>query len=119
MQPQAPVEPPVVLLSGAETTVTIRGDGTGSPNQEFVLSAALERDEPNVTVASIDTDGIDGKSDVAGGIVGADAELPTPEVRDALANNDADGFLEGHGEVIVTGPTSTNVNGLRVLVVNE
>ena len=115
----SPVEPPAVLLSGGETTVTITGDGTGGPNQEFALSAALELAEPGITVASVDTDGIDGKSDAAGGIVGADAELPSAEARDALANNDAGGFLERRDGVILTGPTNTNVNDLRVLVVDE
>ncbi|MFC6764994.1 glycerate kinase type-2 family protein [Natrinema soli] len=114
-----PVEPPAVLLSGGETTVTITGDGTGGPNQEFILSAALERSEPGITVASVDTDGIDGKSDVAGGIVGVDADLPHAEVQEALANNDAGGFLERHDGVILTGATNTNVNDLRIFVVED
>ncbi|RKD88009.1 glycerate kinase type-2 family protein [Halopiger aswanensis] len=114
-----PVEPPAVLLSGGETTVTITGDGTGGPNQEFALSAALERSEPGITVASVDTDGIDGKSDAAGGIVGADTDLPQAEAQEALANNDAGGFLERHDGVILTGATNTNVNDLRVLVVED
>ncbi len=114
-----PVEPPAVLLSGGETTVTITGDGTGGPNQEFALSAAVELSEPGVTVASVDTDGIDGGSDAAGGIVGADAEVPRVEARDALADNDAGGFLESQDGVILTGPTNTNVNDLRVLIVED
>lgn len=114
-----PVEPPAVLLSGGETTVTIAGDGTGGPNQEFALGAALERSEPGITVASVDTDGIDGKSNAAGGIVGADADLPQAEAQQALANNDAGGFLERHDGVILSGATNTNVNDLRVLVVED
>lgn len=114
-----PVEPPAVLLSGGETTVTIRGDGTGGPNQEFALSAAIELSEPDVTVASVDTDGIDGKSNAAGGIVDANIELPEHEAREALEENDAGGFLEDYEGVIVTGPTNTNVNDLRVIVVDE
>ncbi len=114
-----PVEPPTVLLSGGETTVTLSGDGSGGPNQEFALSAALELVEPGVTVASVDTDGIDGTSETAGGIVEADAEIPLHEARDALEDNDVGGFLERRDGVIVTGPTNTNVNDLRVLVVDE
>lgn len=114
-----PIEPPAVLLSGGETTVTIDGDGTGGPNQEFALSAALELDEPGVTVASADTDGIDGASDAAGGIVGSETNLAIAEARDALNDNDAGGFLERHDGIIETGPTNTNVNDLRVLVVTS
>lgn len=114
-----PVEPPAVLLSGGETTVTIRGDGTGGPNQEFALSAAIELDELDVTVASVDTDGIDGKSDAAGGIVDGGTDLPMRKAQDALESNNAGGFLEDRHGLIVMGPTNTNVNDFRVLVVEE
>jgi hydroxypyruvate reductase len=115
----APVEPPAVLLSGGETTVTIRGDGVGGPNQEFALSAALELTDPDVVVASVDTDGIDGNSEAAGGIATKETANPVAEAREALANNDAGGFLERRDGLIVTGPTGTNVNDLRVFVVPE
>lgn len=114
-----PIEPPAVLLSSGETTVTLEGDGTGGPNQEFALSAALELGEPGVTVASVDTDGIDGASDAAGGIVGSETDLPAGEARNALDDNDAGGFLKQYDGVIDTGPTNTNVNDLRVLVVTS
>lgn len=114
-----PVEPPAVLLSGGETTVTISGDGTGGPNQEFTLSAALELAKPNVTVASVDTDGVDGPSAVAGGLIEANSEIPLLEARKALENNDSGSFLKRRDEVIVTGPTNTNVNDLRVLIIEE
>ncbi len=113
----SPVEPPAVLLSGGETTVSIDGDGTGGPNQEFALSAGLEVDVPGVTVASVDTDGIDGASDAAGGIVDSDTTLFTTEARDALDNNDAARFLERREGLVETGPTNTNVNDLRVVVI--
>ena len=113
-----PVDPPAVLLTGGETTVTIRGDGTGGPNQEFALSGAIELDEPGITVASVDTDGIDGASDAAGGIATPETAAPVGEARDALANNDAGGFLAERDALIVTGPTGTNVNDLRLFVVS-
>ncbi|WP_049972288.1 glycerate kinase type-2 family protein [Haladaptatus cibarius] len=114
-----PVEPPAVILSGGETTVTLHGDGTGGPNQEFVLSAALQLTEPGITVASVDTDGIDGASEAAGGIVSPEAVGPIIEARTALRDNDAGGFLSRHGGQIITGPTATNVNDLRVFIVSE
>jgi hydroxypyruvate reductase len=114
-----PVEPPAVLLSGGETTVTIRGDGRGGPNQEFALSAALELDaDAAVTVASVDTDGIDGNSDAAGGISDADTASPRRAARRALDENDAGGVLDDRDGVIRTGPTATNVNDLRVFVIS-
>jgi hydroxypyruvate reductase len=115
-----PFEPPAVVLSGGETTVTLRGDGDGGPNQEFALSAALELDDPGVVVASADTDGIDGASDAAGAIVDADTVADDlAAARDALARNDAYAFLAARDALIETGPTGTNVNDLRVMVVES
>ncbi|MFC6904677.1 glycerate kinase [Halalkalicoccus tibetensis] len=111
-----PVEPPAVICSGGETTVTLRGDGTGGPNQEFALSAALELDS-HTALASVDTDGIDGASDAAGAVVDSET-VPDPEpARAALAENDVYPYLDEQGAIIETGPTGTNVNDLRVLVV--
>lgn len=115
----SPIEPPAVLLSGGETTVTIHGDGTGGPNQEFVLSAAIELTDASVTVASVDTDGIDGNSKVAGAVATAATADPESEARSALAKNDAGGFLGAYSALIETGPTGTNVNDLSVFVVRE
>jgi len=143
-----PITPPAVVLSGGETTVTIRGDGTGGPNQEFVTSAALELGgggvdtgsgdergaepedesgaepgdergaEGRITVAAVDTDGIDGASDAAGALVdGTTVEAPEV-VREALAENDVYPYLESRGALVLTGPTGTNLNDLRVLVVD-
>jgi len=117
-----PFEPPVALLSGGETTVTVRGDGTGGPNQEFALSAAiaLSGDEGPL-VASVDTDGVDGATDAAGALVDAEA-APGNErerARNALRDNDAYTFLKEQGRLVETGPTGTNVNDLRVLLVGE
>lgn len=114
-----PVSPPAVLLSGGETTVTIKGDGCGGPNQEFALSAGVELDELGIVVASVDTDGIDGNSDAAGGIVDHQTTTSVDAARSALANNDSCSVLAESGGLIHTGPTGTNVNDLRVVVVDE
>jgi len=121
-----PVDPPAVVLSGGETTVTVRGDGEGGPNQEFALRAALEfggaaaETPDDVVLAAVDTDGRDGGSDAAGAIVDAttvpDADAAT-EARAALADNDAGTYLDGRDALVYTGRTGTNVNDLRVLVV--
>ena len=120
-----PIAPPAVVVSGGETTVTVDGDGVGGPNQEFALSAAVElavsdavagSDEAEIVVAAVDTDGIDGPTDAAGGIV--DSETITPRVgRRALAENDAAAALDAADALIETGSTGTNVNDLRVVVV--
>jgi hydroxypyruvate reductase len=114
-----PVEPPAVLLTGGETTVTVRGDGVGGPNQEFAVAASLELTDPDVTVASVDTDGIDGNGEAAGGIADATTATPADEARASLANNDAGTFLAERDCLVVTGPTGTNVNDLHVFVVPE
>ena len=111
-----PLSPPAVVVSGGETTVTVTGDGVGGPNQEFALSAGLECDEPGVVVAAVDTDGIDGPTDAAGAIV--DCETVDDEAAAAaLADNDAYTVLEAANALVRTGPTGTNVNDLRVVVV--
>lgn len=112
-----PIEPPAVIVGGGETTVEIRGDGTGGPNQEFALSGALELDGEGVTLACVDTDGVDGNSDAAGGIVTAETVTDHREALDALGRNDVTTYLEEHRGVIRTGPTNTNVNDLYVAVV--
>jgi hydroxypyruvate reductase len=113
-----PVSPPAAIISGGETTVTVYGDGTGGPNQEFVVAAGLELGEPGVVVAAVDTDGIDGGTDAAGGIVDSET-IPVEQARKALAENDAYTALERVSALIRTGPTGTNVNDLRAVVVPE
>jgi len=113
-----PVEAPAVLLSGGELTVTVRGDGAGGPNTEFVLASALELDDA-ATVAAVDTDGIDGHAEAAGGIVDSATVGDPARARDALANSDAATYLRGRSDAVVTGPTGTNVNDLRVVVLEE
>ncbi|TQQ83302.1 DUF4147 domain-containing protein [Halonotius terrestris] len=141
-----PLAPPAVVVSGGETTVTVRGDGTGGPNQEFALSAAVELAasatvddgsgnggnggnggnadndgtgsdaSADTVVAAVDTDGVDGPTDAAGGIVDAETVEPAAGHR-ALAANDAYRVLDSADALIETGQTGTNVNDLRVVVV--
>lgn len=113
-----PVEPPAILLSGGETTVTVTGNGEGGPNQEFALSAAIETDAPEITVASVDTDGIDGV-EAAGAITTTETAMPQNAAQSALDANDAGTFLDQADARIYTGQTNTNVNDLRVVVIEE
>lgn len=111
-----PLDVPAVVLSGGEATVTVRGDGVGGPNAEFALAAAIELPDA-ATIACVDTDGKDGSSDFAGAVVDADTVGDVREAREALGNSDAYGYLGERTAVISTGATGTNVNDLRVLVV--
>lgn len=111
-----PVDPPAAVLSGGETTVTVRGEGHGGPNLEFALGAALELPEGAV-LAAVDTDGRDGSTDAAGALVDADTVDDPEAARDALADNDAYPYLDDRNALVHTGPTGTNVNDLRVLLV--
>ena len=115
-----PGDAPVLLLSGGECTVTRRGDGRGGPNAEFALAAAIAFDgDPRVHLLACDTDGVDGADEVAGGYAGPETlGLAGAEAaRAALAENDAHGFFARVGGQIVTGPTLTNVNDFRALLV--
>ncbi|MFD1684723.1 glycerate kinase type-2 family protein [Halobellus litoreus] len=113
-----PVSPPAAVLSGGETTVTIRGDGTGGPNQEFTLSAATELPEGTVLCA-VDTDGIDGPTDAAGALVDAATVDDLREARAKLKENDVYDYLDERDALVFTGQTGTNVNDLRLLLVPE
>ena len=118
-----PVDPPAVVIAGGECTVTVRGDGIGGPNLEFALSAALDlRDAglgERVAVAAVDTDGLDGSTDAAGGLVDGTTVTDERAAHDALADNDALSYLDRLGAALRSGATSTNVNDLWVAVVEE
>ncbi|MFB6146740.1 MAG: glycerate kinase [Halobacteriaceae archaeon] len=116
-----PVEPPAVVLSGGETTVTVRGEGTGGPNGEYALRTALEVSgtDTAVALACVDTDGRDGSADAAGALVDPGTVDDRGVARDALARNDSHGYLGEREALIQTGPTGTNVNDLRVFVVGR
>jgi len=118
--------PPAVLLAAGETTVTVRGTGRGGRNQELALSAAavLEGFPGPAVVASLGTDGIDGASDAAGGVAddGSAARargLDLAPIRDFLDRNDSWTFMATLGDLIVTGPTGTNVGDLVVLLAGD
>lgn len=113
---------PVLLLSGGECTVTRRGDGRGGPNAEYVLAAALALNgHPQIHVLACDTDGVDGVEEVAGAYAGPEvlriAASQDLSAELALANNDAHSFFHKVGGQVVTGPTLTNVNDFRAIVV--
>jgi len=120
------VTPPAVLLSGGETTVTVHGKGRGGRNSEFLLAlaAALTKDPEGsggIYALACDTDGIDGTEDNAGAIVYPNtvdrAASRGIAIKEALAGNDSYGFFAALGDLIVTGPTLTNVNDFRAILV--
>ncbi|WP_426102163.1 glycerate kinase type-2 family protein [Massilia sp. TSP1-1-2] len=113
---------PCVILSGGETTVTVRGTGRGGRNAEYLLSLALALDGARgVYAIACDTDGIDGSEDNAGAVCGPDtlerAAALGLDGRSLLENNDAYTFFAALGDLVVTGATRTNVNDLRALLV--
>ena len=117
-----PLKPPVALISGGETTVTVRGKGRGGRCSEFLLSLAIELDGlANTWALACDTDGIDGIEDNAGAIATPDAlargRAKGLDAKRMLADNDGYGFFAALGDLVVTGPTRTNVNDYRVILV--
>ena len=117
-----PLKPPVALISGGECTVTVRGNGRGGRCTEFLLSLAVElAGAANVYAIACDTDGIDGSEDNAGAVLtpeslarGARLGL---DARKLLADNDAYGFFSRLEDLVVTGPTRTNVNDYRAILI--
>ncbi|MBL8535516.1 MAG: glycerate kinase [Betaproteobacteria bacterium] len=119
-----PVPAPCVLLSGGETTVTVRGKGRGGRNVEFLLALAVALDgAPGVHALAGDTDGIDGAEETAGAIVTPDtlarAAAAGVDAKARLADNDGHGFFEALGDGVVTGPTLTNVNDFRAILIES
>ena len=117
------VTPPAVLLSGGETTVTIRGTGKGGPNTEYLLSLAIALDGlPNVFAIACDTDGADGTEDNAGARIDPStlerAKALGVNPRERLEDNDAYGFFSALDDLVVTGPTLTNVNDFRAILIH-
>lgn len=113
-----PARPPCVLLSGGETTVTVRGKGRGGRNAEFLLALAIALEgHSKIHALAADTDGIDGSEDNAGALIGPDTLARGPDAKARLADNDAYGFFSALGDLVVTGPTLTNVNDFRAILV--
>ena len=118
-----PLPKPACILSGGETTVTLRGRGLGGRNQEFVLAAAIDiAGHENITLLSAGTDGNDGPTDAAGAIVDSNTVKKAARMQlnphTYLSNNDAYHFFQKTGELFITGPTNTNVMDLRVMLIN-
>ena len=119
-----PLAGPCVLLSGGETTVTVRGRGRGGRNAEFLLGLAVAlKGHPRIHAIAGDTDGIDGSEDNAGALVMADtmarAAAAGIDLRAHLTENDAYGVFAALGDLVVTGPTRTNVNDFRAILVER
>ena len=113
-----PGDPPILLLSGGELTVTRSGNGIGGPNAEFCLALALALNgQPGIHAIACDTDGVDGAAEVAGAHIGPDTLSKAPDASEALATNDAHGFFGRIGDQVVTGPTLTNVNDFRAILI--
>ena len=118
---QSPVARPAVLLSGGETTVNVRGQGRGGRNVEFAMGLAQAMAGQNWVAAAIDTDGVDGAEEIAGAWIDGQtlerARLQGVDYSEARRQNDGHGFFEALGDQIVTGPTLTNVNDFRVILI--
>ena len=119
---EQPFRKPCLILSGGETTVTLKGDGRGGRNVEFLLSLAVSLNGmDNVYAIAGDTDGVDGVEEIAGAIATPDTLTRAFEKglnpRRELENNNGHGFFEALGDSVVTGPTRTNVNDFRAILI--
>ncbi len=117
-----PVAAPCVLLSGGETTVTVRGTGRGGRNVEFLLALAIALDgHARVHGLAGDTDGVDGQEEIAGALIGPDSLSRAWDLglkpKDVLVQNDAHSFFGALGDSVITGPTLTNVNDFRAILI--
>lgn len=116
------VNKPTVILSGGETTVTVRGKGRGGRNVEYLLAEAIAAEgAPTIWGLAADTDGVDGAEDIAGAIFTPDtlarAKAKGRDPQAMLDDNDGHGFFEMLGDSLVTGPTRTNVNDFRITLI--
>ena len=122
---QRPFTAPIALISGGECTVTVRGNGRGGRCAEFLMSLCIDLEgTPDMYALAADTDGIDGSEDNAGAYLGPDSLARAsakglPKALSFLENNDAYSFFESLGDLIVTGPTRTNVNDYRVILLTR
>jgi glycerate 2-kinase len=117
-----PFAAPCILLSGGETTVTVRGSGRGGRNVEYLLSLAIALEgHGRIHALAGDTDGVDGQEEIAGAYLGPDslerARASGLKPKDMLANNDAHSFFSALNDSIITGPTLTNVNDFRAILI--
>src|SRR5476649_2502068 len=117
-----PFAPPCILLSGGETTVTVRGAGRGGRNVEFLLSLGIALNgEEDIHAIAGDTDGVDGLEEIAGALLRPDSLERARRLGlaplDSLADNDGHGFFQALGDAVITGPTLTNVNDFRAIYI--
>jgi hydroxypyruvate reductase len=117
-----PVQTPCILLSGGETTVTLRGKGSGGRNVECLLSMGIAlAGHPRIHALAGDTDGVDGVAEIAGALIGPDtltrAHALGIKPGDSLNDNDGHGFFGKLGDAVVTGPTLTNVNDFGAILI--
>ena len=118
-----PFTPPCILLSGGETTVTVRGAGRGGRNVEFLLSLGVALNgQPGIYAIACDTDGVDGQEEIAGAYLAPDTLARAWEKgiqpRERLADNDGHGFFQALGDSVICGPTLTNVNDFRAIYIS-
>jgi hydroxypyruvate reductase len=118
-----PLRAPCVLLSGGETTVTVRGSGRGGRNVEFLLALGLGlQSHPRIHALAADTDGVDGQEEIAGAVLHPDslarAQAQGLSPRAMLDDNDGHGFFAALGDSVITGPTLTNVNDFRAILID-
>jgi len=119
-----PIPPPACILSGGETTVTLKGKGKGGRNQEFALATALEiAGWEEIMVLSAGTDGTDGPTDAAGAFVDGKTlqrgKTMGLDPGSFLKENDSYSFFQKMGDLLITGPTGTNVMDLRILLIKK
>ena len=114
---ERPVKPPACIITGGETTVTLKGNGLGGRNQEFVLAAAIDiAGLPETVIFSAGTDGTDGPTDAAGAIADGDTLRRKPDAREFLDRNDSYHYFEALDDLVITGPTHTNVMDVRLIL---
>jgi hydroxypyruvate reductase len=119
-----PFKAPCILLSGGETTVTVRGNGRGGRNVEYLLSLAIALEgHARIHALAGDTDGVDGQEEIAGAYIGPDslerARSLGLKPNDMLGNNDAHSFFSALDDSVITGPTLTNVNDFRAILIDR
>jgi len=115
-----PVKTPACVISGGETTVTLRGAGRGGRNQEFALAAAIDiAGLRNVLILSAGTDGTDGPTDAAGAMADGETIERSQGAAEALCNHDSYPFFERSGDLIITGATGTNVMDIHLILAGE
>jgi hydroxypyruvate reductase len=113
-----PAKAPACIITGGETTVTLKGEGLGGRNQEFVLAAAIDiAGLENVVVFSAGTDGSDGPTDAAGAVADGQTLGRNPDARRYLDENNSYRYFESLGDLVITGPTNTNVMDVRIILI--